>query len=306
MTLLPSFAFFFNCINFYGRVGKYQVLGTRHMLLSTPHWTRSLCSSAEAIFCQNRLQPQQLPRGKVMILVCSQKQHCGSDPQQAMRQSKKKWRREAMCNFQMTSQLINTVFLSHPLLCWIKVTLEVIHVIACTAETLQLCWEKLCTSCCYTDQLSAIHRKHMQGENANLLSLAEFIKRHRQDGDAQISLEEDCVPTPMLTCWPQVDPCWEAKGAGGEGTAPYGTQASPQGGSLSDRPPPRPPGCRMWGLESRGTWPSHHLKGRNFCTSIKQGKISFHHDFKTCFRLFVCVALFVTLKWEIIVFRSFC
>lgn len=103
----------------------------------------------------------------------------------------------------MTSQMISTVFLSHSLLCWIKVTPEVIHVIACTAETLQLYWEKLCTSCCYTDQLSAIHRKHMQGENAYLLSLDEFIKCHWQDGDAPVSTEEDCFPTPMLTCWPQ-------------------------------------------------------------------------------------------------------
>lgn len=37
MTLLPSFAFFFNCVNFYVRVRRYQVPGTRHMLLSTPH-----------------------------------------------------------------------------------------------------------------------------------------------------------------------------------------------------------------------------------------------------------------------------
>lgn len=117
------------------------------MLPSMPRWTRSLCSSVEATFCQNRPQPPQLLRGNITSHVYPRKNSGAGQTLHHQKAIKGKSRREAICSSQLPSWLISTVFLSH-------------RSLSCVGShpgddprhlsrgrnpylALQLCWEKL-------------------------------------------------------------------------------------------------------------------------------------------------------------------
>lgn len=160
----------------------------------------------EATFCQNRPQPPQLPRGNTTSRVYPPKNSGAGQTLHHQKAIKGKSRREAICSSQLPSWLISTVFLSHCSLGCVRSHPgdDPRHLSRGQNPhlALQLCWRSSCTSHGLAAQLPAARSEHMLGEDANLLSLGEFIKCHGQGGEAQSSLREDFFPIPRG--WPRV------------------------------------------------------------------------------------------------------